>query len=265
MMGLAKEISTFSLRDGFVLASEIVAFSALGASLAWMMWALVEPVGPTSTGAAIAQTTDPLDDMAKRLSRISEPTFQAGSNTPQVSTDGSGFALFGARAGAIGGTAIISVNGAPQAAYAVGDEIAPGARLAKVASDHVEIDAGHRLLRIAFAGAPPFAPPPALAAPPPASVQSSTDMANSLVNSLSLKAISRQDGKAAFEVTSEAALSALGESGLRAGDIVLKINGVDVSPTNLASLASQLQAGGSFDIAYERNGQINTTRVKRAG
>ena len=53
--------------------------------------------------------------------------------------------------------------------------------------------------------------------------------------------------------------------GLRAGDIVLKINGGDVSPANLASLASDLQAGRSLDIAYERNGQINTTRVKRAG
>lgn len=263
MMRLAKDRFTFSLRGGLVLASEIVAFSALGGSLAWMMWTLVEPVGATSTGISISQASAPFDDIAIRLSRIPEAALKAQTDTPQISTDGTGFALYGARAGNGGGTAIIAVNGAPQAAFSVGEEIVPGARLAKVASDHVEINANDRMLYITFVGAPAIAPPPLAA--PPTSAQASIDNTNPLVNSLSLRAVARGDGKSGFEITSEAALSALGGYELRAGDIVLKINGVDVSPGNLASLASDLQAGRSLDIAYERNGQINTTRLKRAG
>ena len=51
------------------------------------------------------------------------------------------------------------------------------------------------------------------------------------------------------------------ESGLQAGDILLKVDGVDVSTANLASYAAQLQSGRTFEVVFERNGQISSTRI----
>lgn len=254
---MAEKLSTFSIRGGAAVAVEIVAFSALGASLAWLMWAAIEPVGSMpSKGDAIAPPNT-LDQLAARLTRI--PDVAMSNATPAVAAarGAGGFILYGSRAGANGGgTAIISANGAPQASYSVGDEIVPGTRLARVETGHIEIDSGGQRLVVAFANSPSQTVGPPLTAD-----AHEANTATPFVNALSLQPDMRPSGRSGFEITSQADLSVLGAYGLRPGDIVLKVNGADVSPASLPEHAAQLQAGRSLEITYERNGQTATTRI----
>ncbi len=262
MMGLARKFSSFSLRDSVAGAGEVTAFAALGVSLAWLMWASIEPLGSLPKTPVNGGGDSKLDPLATRLARI--PDLAIGNAGPPLAAapDAGGFTLYGARAGEDGGgTAIISISGQPQASFSVGDEVAPGARLARVAADHVEIDSsGHRFV-VAFANAAPGAisPPPPLATVRPANTSAS------LVNALSLQPVSRPGGRSGYAITSQADLSVLGASGLRPGDILLKVNGADVSPAGLAEYAADLQAGRQLEIVYERAGQAATTRIGRPG
>jgi general secretion pathway protein C len=261
MMGLAERLSVFSLRDGLVVASEIAAFSALGASIAWLMWAAVEPVGPMPAPSLPAQHANTAELLAKRLARIPNGNMRGDATAFDVATSAEGFVLHGARAGADGaGSAIIAVNGAPQAAFSVGEEIKPGVRLVNVASDHVEISANGRSVRLAFASTPQTGILPARAQPEP----SPNAMTASFVNALSLQPVTRPEGRPGLQVTAQADLGALGPTGLRPGDIILKINGADISAASLGEQAALLQAGRSVEIVYERGGQTSTTRIGRA-
>ncbi|MDP3495195.1 MAG: type II secretion system protein N [Hyphomonadaceae bacterium] len=260
MMAIAGKLSSLSLRDAITVGCEVAAFSALGASLAWLMWAAVEPVGPMPAPSAESQQANTLAQLSQRLSRIPDGAMQGDAPASGVVASIDGFVLFGARAGLDGaGAAIIAVNGAPQAAFSVGDEITPGARLIRVAADHVEIDVNGRSVRLAFANIPDTGVSMAQARPAP----SPSATTASFVNALSLQPADASGGRQGFKVMSEADLGALGASGLRPGDIILRINGTDVSGADLSAQAAQLQAGKSIEIVYERNGQTSTTRIGR--
>lgn len=114
-MGTVGRLSMPELRRSATLASEIVAFSALGASLAWLMWAVIEPVGPLASGPVSSPAPGKLETLQARLAQL--PHVAMGGNASATITQvASGFVLHATRAGVGGGgTAILSVNGAPQA------------------------------------------------------------------------------------------------------------------------------------------------------
>lgn len=259
MMGTVGEFALPELRRSAALVFEIAAFSALGASLAWLMWSVVEPVGPVSTTGAALPATAALEKLEARLAQLPQISMGGGTGVAPAQIAG-GFVLHATRAGVDGGgAAILSVNGAPHASFLVGDEVAAGARLVLVAADHVEIDAGGQRLRVEFLGgarAPIVSRAALPAVPPPTTTQ--------LLNSAPLQPITRPGGRTAVAVTANADLARLGAPGLKPGDIILKIDGVDVSAANFASYATQLQSGRSFDVVFERNGQTSTTRIGKS-
>jgi general secretion pathway protein C len=241
------------VRSSVALVCEIAAFSALGASLAWLMWATIEPVDPLASPEQRRVQTEGQGTLRARLAGL--PDLALAERAGPVSGLAAGYVLHATRAGVDGGgAAILSVNGAPQAAFSVGEEIARGVRLARVTSQDVEIDAGGRRLLVAFPGA---APETAAARGP----QPRTAIAASPANSQSLQPITRPGGGSGFAVTPQADPTALGASGLRPGDILLKVNGLDVSAANLADYSAQLKSGRPLDIVFERNGQISTARI----
>ena len=255
-MGTVGRLSMPELRRSATLASEIVAFSALGASLAWLMWAVIEPVDPLASGPVSSPAPGKLETLQARLAQL--PHVAMGGNASATITQvASGFVLHATRAGVDGGgTAILSVNGAPQASFAAGDEVAAGAQLVLVAADHVEIESGGQRHRVEFSGSE--RPVSLIRTPAP---EARPVPGAPLMNSLPLHAVSRPGGRAAVAVMPQADLSQLGVSGLQAGDILLKVDGVDVSTANLASYAAQLQSGRTFEVVFERNGQISSTRI----
>jgi len=256
-MGTAARLSGPEVRKGAAIACEIAAFSALGASLAFLMWALIEPVGALSSTAGTLPTADRIEKLNERLAQL-PPISMGGSGAAAPAQLASGFVLHATRAGDGGsGTAILSVNGAPQAAFSAGDEVVPGARLIFVAADHVEIDTGAQRLRVEFSdGQPAHAGErtAALAEARPAP-------ANPLVNSLPLQSVSRPGGRSGLAVMPQADLGNLGASGLQPGDVLLKVDGVDISAANLASYAAQIQSGRTLELVFERNGRIRNTRI----
>lgn len=231
---------------------EVAAFSALGAALAWMMWTALEPTGPLSRDTTSAvEGSDNLEAIAVRFER--SVTLLAGNGPTSPVEELAGIILHATRTGAgARGAAILSVNGAAQTSYQIGESVAPGVKLSAVATDHVEFDLSGRPARVAFASA--ASPTVAL------SREVRADAASTALPPLTNSASSQREG---FELTSATDPALLAASGLKIGDIILKINGADASGAGLASYTAQLQAGGSLDVEFKRNGQVATTRIGR--
>jgi general secretion pathway protein C len=259
-MGSVGGISALRLRRSATLACEVAAFSALGASLAWLMWAAIEPVGSLDATTPLSPSPGKLDKLNTRLSLLPQISMSGGSQVP-LNQLAAGIVLHATRAGLDGdGAAILSIGGAPQTTFAVGDELALGSRLVKVAADHIEIDSSGQRYRLEFTRAERAAS----VLQPTASPESRSPPVGQLMNSLPLQSVRRAGGQAAFAVTAHESLSAFGGSGLQPGDILLKIDGVDVSAANLASYAAQIQSGRTFEVTFERNGQVSTTRIGKS-
>lgn len=253
-------MSALRLRRSATLACEIAAFSALGASLAWLMWAAIEPVGSLDATSPASPTPSKSAELETRLSLLPQISMSSGSHASLNQIAG-GIVLHATRAGLDGdGAAILSINGAPQTAFAVGDELAPGSRLVMVAANHIEIDSSGQRYRLEFTRAE-F---PTSVLQSTASPESRSPPVGQLMNSLPFQFVRRAGGEPGFAVTTHEKLSALGGSGLQPGDILIKIDGVDISAANLAGYAAQIQSGRTFEVTFERNGQVSTTRIGKS-
>ena len=247
-------------RGGLIATCELAGLSALGVSLAALMWGVVTP--RDALGATVpAEAGDGAATIAARLSRITDP-FAAEASTALASvSDATGFTLHATRATADGGgTAIIAAAGGQQGAFAVGEEVAPGVVLAMVAADHVEIDVGGQRMRVAFPGATSGAAQ--MIASLPADYQASAYASVvPAISGLPLQPVNRNGQSAGFEVMPQADSATLAALGLRVGDIVISINGVDAASADLSQYRSQLASGQPVDIRFERGGQVQTTRL----
>lgn len=253
-----------ALRGGLVATAEVAGLSALGISLAALMWATVAPKGAMMEALANtdASAVDKFADIVTRLSELEDP-FARGDGAQTVSVaDASGFVLHSTRAMADGiSTAILSPSGGQQGAYAVGEEITPGVTLAMVASDHVEIDVGGQRMRVAFPGAP-AAPAIRMAANLPADYNASAKSAAlSSVSGLPLQPVSRNGRPAGFEVMRHADGGVLAAAGLKPGDILVSVNGVSAAAADLSAYRAQLLSGQPVEIRFERGGQVHTARL----
>jgi len=253
-----------SVRGGLAVTAEFAGLSALGVSLAALMWAIVAPKGAVAEPAAHASVsaTDRLDQLVTRLSRIDDPFTRGGGIQTAALVDASGFILHSTRVWGDGfGTAILSPSGGQQGAYAVGEEVTPGVALALVASDHVEIDVNGQRMRVAFPGAN-AAPVLQAAASLPANYMAAGRAANlPTLSGLPLQPASRNGQQVGFEVTPHDAGGMLAAAGLRPGDVLLSVNGVSAASADLATYRAQLLSGQSVDIRFERAGQIHTARL----
>ena len=250
-----------TLRGGFAAACELASLSALGVSLAALMWTVLTPKG--ELGSPSSSSVTPVDDQSEIVATLSQTADPFATNVTLASTavsDANGFTLHATRAWGDGdGTAIISASGGQQEAFAVGEEVTPGVILSSVATDHVEIDVGGRRMRIAFPGAAS----PMLAQATtrlPADFQAAAQSIPAL-SALPLQPVSRNGQPSGFEVMPQADSVTLAAAGLHVGDIVLSINGVDAATADLSAYRNQLTSGQPVEIRFERNGQIHTTRL----
>jgi S1-C subfamily serine protease len=257
------------MRGGIVVACELACWSTLGVSLAALMWSIVEPKGMMTPvmPADTALGPQSSDALVTRLSQAPDPFLAgltAGASAVVAAPEASGYTLHATRAWLEGGgSAIIAAAGGAQGAYAVGEEISSGVRLAVVSGEHVELDVGGRRMRLSFPGsrnaeAPVFASQIVDAsADYRASAGSATPL---LLNSLALQPVSRNGRPAGFEVMPQATDGLLSAAGLRPGDVVVSINGIYASAGgDLSAYRKQLAAGQPVIIRYERAGQLHTT------
>lgn len=268
-MATGKEFA-HSLRDGVAVACELACWSALGVSLAALMWSIVEPKGAilAPTAADATPGSKRIDALVTRLSQASDPFHAPLSATVGpvgASQEATGFTLHATRAGVAGdGTAIIAVSGGAHGAYAVGETVANGARLTAVATDHVELDIGGQRMRLSFPGASGATSPllTASIADAPADYRASVEASPLLINSLALQPVNRNGRPAGFEVMPQADGGLLSAAGLRPGDVLLSVNGIDASAGgDLSAYREQLMSGQQVLIRYERAGQVRTTTL----
>lgn len=182
--------------------------------------------------------------------------------------------LFGVRAGASGGgSAILGLPDGTQLSVGVGEEVQPGLVLRSVADDHVTVSRGGSVSRIDFGelpvGAASVPPPPAtpqIVAPPgpPASRPEAAvvDPAR-LMAEAGLRPRMQGLSVNGFTVTARDQSADLAAAGLRAGDVILSVNGIALDgPSAINRLRTDLAEAPEAVIRFERDGAPQTTTVR---
>lgn len=184
--------------------------------------------------------------------------------------------LFGVRAGVSGGgSAILGLPDGTQLSVGVGEEVQPGLVLRSVAEDHVTVARSSSVSRIDFGelpvGAASVPPPPTtpqvLAPPRPAPVAAASEAA--VVDPARLMAEAglrpRMQGLSVngFTVTARGQSADLAAAGLRAGDVILSVNGIALDgPSAINRLRTVLAEAPEAVIRFERDGTPQTTTVR---
>lgn len=182
--------------------------------------------------------------------------------------------LFGVRAGeGGGGSAILGLPDGTQLSVGVGEEIQPGLVLRAVAQDHVTVARGSSVSRIDFGevpvGAASVPPPPAtpqIVAPPgpPASRPEAAvvDPAR-LMAEAGLRPRMQGLSVNGFTVMARGQSADLQAAGLRAGDVILSVNGIALDgPSAINRLRTDLAEAPEAVIRFERDGTPQTTTVR---
>lgn len=180
--------------------------------------------------------------------------------------------LYGTRSSGGAPAAIIAGPDGRQRSVRVGEDIAPGVRLHAVSGDHVTLSGPSGLHRLAF---PPEAsedrPPPA----PDASVRAEAPVAaadpgagdpsvvrggHPVETYASALRPRRQDGRVTGYVWRPGrSLDVLAAAGLRPGDVVTRLNGMDFdNPERLQELADEVALRRPVQVEFERDGRRQT-------
>jgi general secretion pathway protein C len=228
--------------------------------------------------AARAAEVGPSPDTAV-LSRF-DAFFHTGerSSLAEITNSGSDqLRLFGVRAGeGGGGSAILGLPDGRQVSVGVGEEVQPGLILRSVAQDHVTLSRGGSVSRIDFGEVPMGAasvpsPPttPQVVAPPRPAPPASAAAEAAVVDPARLMAEAglrpRMQGLSVngFTVTARGDSAQLAAAGLRAGDVILSVNGIALDgPSALNRLRTDLAEAPQAVIRFERDGTPQTTTVR---
>lgn len=182
--------------------------------------------------------------------------------------------LFGVRAGAGGGgSAILGLPDGTQLSVGVGEEIQPGLVLRAVAEDHVTVARGTSVSRIDFGevpvGAASVPPPPAtpqvVAPPRPAAPRPEAAVVDPARLMAEAGLRPRMQGLSinGFTVTARGESADLAAAGLRAGDVILSVNGIALDgPSAINRLRTDLAEAPQAVIRFERDGAPQTTTVR---
>lgn len=229
--------------------------------LARLFWSLAVPIGPV--GPWLPAGPQPLPAAAQAaLIATFDPFAQGRPATAAVATVTlpEGIKLFGTRmgGGALAGSAIIQGTDGLQTSYTIGDEVAPGVRLAVVSFDFVLLDMGGSQQKLTMEGAEEAVAAPvtmaAAAAPtgapstaPPALTPDNVKQSIAFAPRTSG---SRVTGLLVSPVGSDAILRA---AGLRSGDVIVAVNGRRLtSAADVSSFQSQVVSGARLSLLVER-------------
>lgn len=251
--------------------------AVLGLQTARLIWILAVEPGGVGSPPAVAAAAAPGDlsilsrfDAFFRGQPGGPPLVEAGGASAEVS--GGGFQLFGVRATGRGtGSAIIAGPDGLQVSVATGEPIAPGVTLISVAGDHAVIRRGGQDERIVFA---PIVSAPMAALPPPAPVAAATPASgegasavdrSGIVNAIGLQP-RRVDGRVnGFILIPRGNASGLAAAGLRPGDVILTVNGLEVTVENRPELLQDLRLAPQAVIGFERDGQPMSVTLRNPG
>lgn len=254
--GAIRRPSPAVLRHGVEIGL-VVVLAVQAAQLAWTALSPLGPMGEPALPSAAASRAD-LGVLA-RFDPFHRGVVAAASDAPVAET--ATLRLYGVRAGAGGGSAIIAGPDGKQKPYRVGEPVAQGVTLQAVAADHVVLSVGGRLTNLAFlkpelgAPPPPGAPavytPPQAAAPPPGLAEIAGQVQPRL-----------EDGRVTgLQVRASAGdAPVLTGAGLQPGDVIVSVNGKPLSGAE--SMGAELAASNQAVVEYERGGERRTATLR---
>lgn len=185
------------------------------------------------------------------------------------SGDAAQLRLFGVRAGgADGGSAIIGLPDGTQRSVIVGEEVLPGLVLQAVDAEGATLSRGGSLSRLLFSDAPAPAPAPAqttaqVVSPTPAASADPVVDPAALAAQAGLRPRLRGARIDGFVVQTRGDGAAVRAAGLQSGDVILAVNGVELSGVQqVAQLRQQLADAASAEIRFERGGAVRTVTVR---
>lgn len=246
-------------------AVEVALVLLLAVQAARLAWLLLPPVplGEPAPPAARPPAAD--------AARLAIDAFHPVRGAATASAGATGLKLFAVRPDAEAGSAIIAGSDGRQRSHAVGDEVAPGLLLAAVHADHVELDGGggRSVLRFesrpALAGPRTAAPAPGPAAPPPAMGETGgtpTVDPEALLAQAGLRPVEAGGRVSGYTVIPRGDGAVLRQAGLQAGDVLLSVNGQELTPERYAELAGELAGSSSITLTYRRDGQIRSATLQ---
>jgi general secretion pathway protein C len=251
-------------------AAELALLAVLAVQLARLSWAIVTPVSPLGDwrGPQVAVPAAPAESLASF-----DPFFRttAGQAAPAAAVTALSVTLFGVRMNDAtgGGSAIVAGPDGVQRSVSVGEEVAPGVKLAGVSFDHVTLDRGGTAedLFLDQSGGTGAAPPspapgaPLMAPPAPAGVAPAalrTDIGY----------IPRIEGGrlSGLTVRSQGSGAAFRAAGLQDGDVVTAIAGRPVTGAgDLDRIARDYAGGGNLSLTVDRGGRTTPLNLTLAG
>ncbi len=249
------------LRHGLEIG--LVAILAVQAArLVWTAFAPLGPMGQPATPETAATRAD-LSVLA-RFNPFNRGVVAAVSETPAAET--AALRLFGVRAGAGGGSAIIGDADGKQRAYMVGEPVASGVTLRSVADDHVVLAVNGRLTNLAFLKPTPGAPPPPGSAPtvyaPPPTPPPAAGLAE-LASQMPLQP-RMEDGRVTGLQIRPGGDGGpiLAGAGIQPGDVLVSVNGKPISGAE--SVGAELANSNQAVVEYERGGERRTATLRMA-
>lgn len=232
----------------------VLAICVQGARLFWTIATPVKPLGNWQR----TQTAIMPPAMRAALFAGFDPYFRtATADTDSQSVTSLALTLFGIRTNEAsgGGSAILAGADGVQQNYIIGNEIMPGVTLTVVAFDHVVLSNNGALETLYLDQSVP-AETVGGASPSFVTKAAGPDVRlnpENMVKSIGL-APRNQDGRVTgLVVTAKDDGTMMRAAGLRAGDIVVSVNGSPV--TSPADLATQLRPGARLSIEVERGAQ----------
>lgn len=244
----------------FVEAGVVVLLALQAARLLWLVF---NPTGPVGMPEAALTTTATAPMLGRSDVFFRQMTLDAGN---RGTTGALGYTLFGVRGGGSHtGSAILGNADGQQAAYRLGDAIAPGLVLDAVGADHVILRSGGARQRIDLPGRPTASPTPAAAAPGvlPTGAPARNAAAPDAIDPQHLLAQAglRPRSEGGYTVIPRGDGAVLRQAGLQSGDVLLSVNGQTLTPERLGELNEELKGQPEIAITFERDGQTRTVTL----
>ncbi|MCF7222615.1 type II secretion system protein N [Marilutibacter chinensis] len=257
------------LRHSLPQAIEIVLVLLLAVQAARMLWLIAVPPAPFGQ-AALPSAPEAVDSTTAAVDLFYR---QSPASAVVGADEALGYRLFGLRAastdGSLPGSAILAGKDDLQQAYRIGDSIAPGITLARVAGDHVILRAGGGEHRIDLAASAPAKPGHTTARlstggaatetmRTPVAVQTGSIAPAQLLASTGLRAA--LDGGYTLTPRGDGAL--FRQAGLEAGDVLMAINGRPLDRERLGELENELENRAEAVLTVRRGGQTRTITLQ---
>lgn len=256
-----------------VVETTLILLLALQA--ARLTWLLATPAGPMGDATQYANA-GPARAVDLTILQRFDPFFRVEPSQTLASGPApaeGGLSLFGVRTnGRGGGSAILGTADGAQALYSLGEDVGNGMVLRAVAADHVILARGGARTRLEFSSGsslpPPPPPPPmgAVLAPASAPAQASSQGLgpNQFLSAAALSPVMVDGQVTGYRVMARGRGEALARAGLQDGDVLLAVDGSNLSPERLSELPDLLAKAADVEVRFARNGQPMTTRLRTA-